>query len=260
MTSREIHLNPITIKPNGMLNNFSGSIVDIVNGDYRTAEVFKKYSINFCCGGQVSLIDTCKQRNIDYDNMIEELKWATRNIVVSNDLPFELWEPDFLIDYITHLHHIYIYQNVPVLEPEFNSFVVSHERNFPEIIKVQATFKKLCSLLLVHSKHEDEVIFPYIKQCCAAFRHKETYGNLFVRTLRKPFNHIQSEHAEIEKLASELKELTHQFTPPVKACTKHQILYKKLNDFHDNLIQHKYLETNLLYPQAIGIENQLLQT
>jgi regulator of cell morphogenesis and NO signaling len=79
-----------------------------------------------------------------------------------------------------------------------------------------------------------------------------------VRTLRKPFYHIQSENKEIEKLSGELENLTNKFALPAKACTKHKMLYRKLNDFHDNLAQQKYLEMNILFPQAISIENQLL--
>jgi regulator of cell morphogenesis and NO signaling len=243
-----------------MPHDFSGSIADIVIRDYRTAEVLKRHNLNFCCGGQASLRESCIQKNIDYKELTDDLIWATRNIVVPNNLPFEKWEPDFLINYIFNIHHTYIYQTVPVLEPEFNSFVIGHIHKFPELNKVHATFKQICSLLLIHSKHEDEIIFPYIKQFTAAFKRREAYGNLFVRTLRKPLNNIQSEHDEIEKLICELKVLTHDYTPPIKACTALKIFYLKLNEFHDNLVQHKYLEMKLLFPKAIHIENQLLQT
>ena len=62
-----------------MAQDFSGSIADIVDRDYRTGEVFKKYHINFCCGGQISLMDSCVQRNIDYQELIDELVWANQD-------------------------------------------------------------------------------------------------------------------------------------------------------------------------------------
>jgi iron-sulfur cluster repair protein YtfE (RIC family) len=49
---------PYNHKTHGMAHDFSGSVAEIVNMDYRTGEVFKKYNINFCCGGEVSLNDT----------------------------------------------------------------------------------------------------------------------------------------------------------------------------------------------------------
>jgi len=243
-----------------MAHDFSGSIADIVDRDFRTAEVFKKHHINFCCGGQVSLMDSCKNRDVDYQELVDELDWATRTIIVPNNLPFEDWDLNFLIDYILNIHHTYICQSIPVLGQELSSFAVGHEKKLPDINKVSEIFNQLSSLLRIHIKHEDEIIFPYIRQITDAYRRNEVYGSLFVRTLRKPLNNIQSEHIEIEKSANELKDLTNEFTLPAKACTTHKLLYRKLSGFYDNLMQHKYLETKLLFPKAISIENRLLQT
>jgi regulator of cell morphogenesis and NO signaling len=243
-----------------MAQDFSGSIADIVDRDYRTGNVFKKHFINFCCGGQISLMDSCIKRNIDYQELIDELVWATRTIVVPNSLSFEDWDLNFLIDYVLNIHHAYIFQTIPVLLQELSTFAVGHERKLPEITNVAETFDKLCSLLLIHSKHEDEIIFPYIRQMADAYKRREVYGSLFVRTLRKPLNNIHSEHIEIEKLANKLKDLTNEFSFSEKACTTHKLLYRKLGAFHDNLMQHKYLETKLLFPKAIYIEERLLQT
>ncbi len=243
-----------------MTHDFSGSIADIVDRDYRTADVFKKHKINFCCGGQISLIDSCEKRDIDYEEMVEELLEATRMIVVPNNLSFEDWDLNFLIDFILNVHHRYIFQTIPVLQQELSAFTVGHARKLPEINKVTESFQALSYLLLIHNKHEEEIIFPYIRQITDAYRRKEVYGNLFVRTLRKPLNTIQAEHIEIEKRVNELKDLTNDFTFPAKACTTHKMLYRKLSALHGNLMQHRYFETQLLFPKAIAIENRLLQT
>lgn len=242
-----------------MANDFSGSIADIVDRDYRTAEVFQKHHINFCCGGQISLEESCTKRNIDYQELIDELIWATRTIIVPNNLPFESWDPHFLIGYILNIHHTYFYQTIPVLQMELATFAAGHQEKLPGINKVPETFEKLSALLVIHNKHEEEIIFPYIGQIADAYRRREVYGNLFVRTLRKPLNNIQLEHTEIDKLANELKDFTNEFTFPENACTTHKLLYRKLSEFYDNLVQHKYLETKILFPQAISIETRLLQ-
>lgn len=243
-----------------MEHDFSGSIADIVNRDYRTGEVFKKHQINFCCGGGTSLLDTCAEKNLDYEELVDELVWATRTIVIPNNLPFESWDLHFLIDYISNIHHTYYYQTIPVLQQELASFAAGHERKFPELNKLVETIGKLSTLLLIDNKHEDEIIFPYIRQMADAYKSREKYGSLFVRTLRKPLTNIDLKHIEIEKLANEIKDLTNDFTTPVKACTTHKLVYRKLKEFYDNLMQHKYIETKLLFPKAIATENQLLQT
>jgi regulator of cell morphogenesis and NO signaling len=41
------------------------TVREIVKQDYRTADVFKKWGINYCCGGNVSLNKICEQQKID---------------------------------------------------------------------------------------------------------------------------------------------------------------------------------------------------
>jgi regulator of cell morphogenesis and NO signaling len=110
-----------------------------------------------------------------------------------------------------------------------------------------------------HNRHEDEIIFPYIKQIDLAYRRKEPYGNLFVRTLRKPLHNIEQEHLKIQDLLNDLQRETNHFTVPDKACINYQVMYKKLEELYNNLIQHKYLEDEVLFPKAIAIEQKLLQ-
>ena len=242
-----------------MLHAFEGSVSDIVERDYRAGDVFKKRNINFCCGGPISLLETCRHLDINYEELIDELVWATRDIVVPNNLPFEDWDLNFMIDYILNIHHAYACQTIPGLCEELSTFATGHERKLPEINRVSESFNSLSSLLLAHNKQENEIIFPYIRQITDAYRRKEAYGGLFVRTLRKPLNSIQSGHVQIEKPANELKDLTKEFSFPAKACTTHKLLYGKLKAFYDNLVQYKCLETKLLFPKAQAIENRLLQ-
>ena len=79
-------------------------------------------------------------------------------------------------------------------------------------------FTKLTGILMQHNRHEDEIIFPYIKQIDSAYRRKEPYGNLFVRTLRKPLHNVEKEHLQIQELLNELQQVTNHFTPPDTAC------------------------------------------
>ena len=43
-------------------NNIIG---ELVANDYRTASVFKKYGIDFCCQGNRTIADACTAKKID---------------------------------------------------------------------------------------------------------------------------------------------------------------------------------------------------
>jgi regulator of cell morphogenesis and NO signaling len=242
-----------------VMDDFGGVISDIVKLDYRTADVFKKYQLNYCCSGSVSLISACEAKGIDFELISNDLKEATRNLVLPNNLPFDEWKIDFLIDFISNIHHAYIYRAIPSLCSTLETFTQGHQTKYPALSRVLELFTKLTEILLLHNRHEDEIIFPYIKQIDSAYRRKEPYGNLFVRTLRKPLHIIEKEHFQIQELLNDLRIETKQFTAPDKACLSYQVTIKKLEEAHNNLLQHKFLEHTILFPRAIAIEQKLLQ-
>jgi regulator of cell morphogenesis and NO signaling len=242
-----------------MLLNTESKISDIVRNDYRTADVFKKHGINYCCGGQVSLLEVCALRNLDHASIVDELENATRTVRLSNNLQFGEWRVDFLIDYIINVHHAYLSQVIPSTEARLASFVDGHKAKYPELPRIQEVFVQLAEVLLAHNRHEEEIIFPYIKQIDVAHRHKEPYGNLFVRTLRKPLSNVEKEHGQINDLLKALKQHTNNYIFPPNACTNHQVVYHKLKEIDDDFVQHTYLEHDILFPRAIEIEQQLLR-
>ena len=242
-----------------MMEDFNRPIRDIVKMDYRTADIFKKYQLGFCCTGNVDLKTACEAKGIDFGVLSSELKESTKNLVLPNILPFDEWKIEFLIDYISNVHHTYIYMVIPPLSESLKSFTTGHQDKYPELPEVLKIFTELEGVLINHNRHEDEIIFPYIKQIDSAHRRKEPYGNLFVRTLRKPLYIIEQEHLRIQQLLNTLQSTTNYFTPPESACINYGVIYKKLEELINNLIQHKHLEHDLLFPKAIAIEQKLLQ-
>ena len=239
--------------------DFNITVSEIVRADYRTADVFKKNGINYCCGGKIPLIQTCAAQNIDYNKLLQELTSATKTVSLPNILQYGQWRIDFLIDYIINVHHEYVKQTIPSLEVNLFSFVNSHKKQYSALIDIQTTFLELAALINLHTRHEEEIIFPYIKQIANAYNRKESYGSLFVRTLRKPLSNLEIEHSKIMNLLSQLRSLTNNYTFPNNACTNHRVVFQKLYEFDNDLVQHKHLENNILFPKAIELEQELLQ-
>lgn len=57
-----------------MKTNKQTKIGDIVTLDFRAAEVFKKAGIDFCCGGNQSLEDACRDKNLDVTAIESQLQ------------------------------------------------------------------------------------------------------------------------------------------------------------------------------------------
>lgn len=47
---------------------------EVVASNFKVAEVFEKYGIDFCCKGGMSLDAACQSKNIDSEKFIKDLK------------------------------------------------------------------------------------------------------------------------------------------------------------------------------------------
>jgi regulator of cell morphogenesis and NO signaling len=229
---------------------------EIVRSDYRVAAIFRKYGISYSEPG-ILLEEVCRSKNIPYDQFVSELESVTHCSRLFNRLPVESWKMDFLLDYVVNVHHVYLQMVVPEIEEQLASAVASDPK-CEHLPQVKRTFHLLSELLLVHSKYEEDTIFPYIRHLEHAFRYKETYGRLFARTLRKPLALLDREHVTIAKYFTQLEKLTNGFAPDPE-CTIQQVLFNKMAELKTDLNQHLYLEEKVIFPRAIEIEKEVLQ-
>lgn len=249
-----------------MIKGFGGRIdsnlcaAEIVRSDYRTAEVFTRYGIEFCCGIKFPLKLICENKGIEYDELEAELIKARRHISISNQLNFEDWKIDFLTDYIINVHHQYLRRSLPVMEDQLKKFIAEHQKKYAYLSELGTQFASLKRMMIPHLEQEEEIIFPYIRQISHAYESKEAYASLLVRTLRKPVEAMMHhEHESLEKIIRQFRLLTHHYTAPESACTSHRLAFSYLKELDDDLVQHLYLENELLFPKAIAMEKELLK-
>lgn len=234
---------------------------DIVKSDYRTAEVFRRYGIEFCCGIKWPIKFVCENKGIELQELATELAKATRRIAISNKLDFEHWKLDFLTDYIINVHHEYLRKSLPEMEVQLKKFVAEHVKKYSYLTELENLFIDLKNMMLPHLEQEETILFPYIRQISHAYESKESYAGLLVRTLRKPVEGIMhQEHQYLEKIISSFRKLTQNYTAPENACTSHRLIFSYLQELDEDLVQHLYLENDLLFPRAIAMEKELLKS
>jgi regulator of cell morphogenesis and NO signaling len=235
------------------------TVADIVRADYRSADVFRQYGINYCCSGQITIKEACSLKNINEEELLGAISQATRNVFLPNSLRVKDWKLDFLVDYLLHVHHAFLSETITALQSGLAQFADGHQKKYPEISAIEIAFGQLAQRMRAHLLHEQDVIFPYLKQMENAWKKREIYGSLFVRTLRKPLVATGEEHKLINRNLEMLRKLTLNYSFPVNACTNYQVLFQKLKALDNDLSQLLFLEQTILYPGAIKLESELLQ-
>ncbi|MCX8019975.1 MAG: DUF542 domain-containing protein [Chitinophagaceae bacterium] len=235
------------------------TVYDIVNNDYRTADVFSKYKIEYCCGARFPLHIVCSMRGIDETALINELEEAVSEHSLCRKPDYSEWSVDFLTDYIINIHHNYLRKSLPVVSENLKQFDEEHPGRFHYMNDLKHLFHKLEKILISHIVEEEEIIFPYLRNISHAYNSKDSYAGLLVRTLRKPLKQIiHQTHREVFGILDNLRGLTNRYTPPSQTCLSHKVFFYKLSELDKDLNQHFFMENKILLPKVISMEDELL--
>ena len=246
----------VQIKKNDLQNG--ESVGAIAAKDIRKAEVFKKYGIDFCCGGKKSLKQVCEEKGLDVEVVEAELENLAQPASSAND--YNRWEPDFLADYIYNQHHLYYYNELPVLKGLITKVTQHHGDNHPELKYMYSLFRQLMHELDTHFLKEEKIVFPFIKALVLAKRAGNFETLESQASLTEPIKIMETEHEAAGDILAGMSKLSNNYTPPADACNSYQFLYKKLKDLDEDLHQHIHLENNILFPKALKLDKELRES
>lgn len=228
------------------------TVAELVAEDYRTADVFKKNGIDFCCGGKVSVKEICLKKQVSYDQIVKDLENITKE--GTSPTNFNEWSLEFLTDYIVEKHHAYVKSNIPLIMQYADKVARVHGESSPETIEVKTLFEVIAQELSGHMQKEELILFPQIKKLAKVQKGEMKYVAPSFGTLKNPINMMELEHEQVGDFGEKIREVTNNYTPPQHACNTFRVLYAKLKEFEDDLHQHIHLENNILFPKAIQVE------
>lgn len=240
-----------------MENLRNKTVGEIVKLDFRAADVFSSYGIDFCCGGKVSVADACAGSGSNEARVIADLE-ALQRQTGSAAHDFDSWNIGFLADYIQNTHHQYVSRAIPQILPLAQKVAEVHGANHSEVIRINELFQDLADELLSHMQKEEQILFPYIKKLVVAESAGKCGDPSCFGSILAPISVMEREHENAGVILKQLFNLSDGYTAPEDACNTFRVLYGKLKEFEDDLHRHIHLENNILFPKAIELEQALL--
>ncbi|MCM0666351.1 iron-sulfur cluster repair di-iron protein [Flavobacterium tyrosinilyticum] len=241
-----------------MENLKNKTIGSFVAEDFRTAAVFSKYRIDFCCKGNRTVTEVCEKQNIDADTLLENVLQVVQS-ENSGTIDFNSWPLDLLADYIEKTHHRYVEEKTNVLLLFLDKLCKVHGANHPELFKINELFIGCAGELSQHMKKEELVLFPFVKRMVKT---KESDGILSqpsFGTVSNPIAMMMHEHDNEGERFREIAALTDNYTPPADACTTYRVTFAMLKEFEADLHKHIHLENNILFPKAVALEKDFVE-
>lgn len=232
------------------------TIGSFVAEDFRTAAVFNKYGIDFCCKGGRTLEEVCEKKDIDALVLMGELERLVSQ-QAENTIDFRQWPLDLLADYIEKTHHRYVEEKIPVLLQFLNKLSKVHGDRHPELYEINELFIGCAQELSQHLKKEELVLFPFVRKMVSATITGQTIERPHFGTVENPVALMMHEHDGEGERFRKIAALSNQYTPPADACNTYKVTYAMLKEFEEDLHKHIHLENNILFPSAIVLEQKL---
>lgn len=228
------------------------SVSRFVTDNYKTAEVFKKHGIDFCCGGRISLKEACENAGVDIQEISNDLEEAVK--INDSSVDFNRMSLDLLIEYIINVHHKYVAENLPLLKEYTKKIAEVHYDTNPELKDIYELFLGLAGELEQHMMKEEHVLFPYIKNMVDPEKYPGGGGCGSFGSVQNPITMMEHEHESAGETFRKIRELSDNYDYPPHACNTYIVAFKKLEEFEDDLHKHIHLENNILFPNAIKME------
>lgn len=230
---------------------------EIAVKDLRKARIFKKYGLDFCCGGKKTVKEACREKGLDITKVEQELQEADQ-LPETALLAYNDWNLTFLSDFIVNTHHAYVRKTLPELLAYAQKVNRVHGANHPELSEVALIVENLYNEMMAHMVKEEQVLFPYIKALEHASGGHQPLQAAHFGTVKAPVNMMEMEHEVVGQYMARIREITNDYHLPADSCASYNLLYRMLPEFEEDLHLHVHLENNILFPKAILVEkNQL---
>jgi regulator of cell morphogenesis and NO signaling len=228
------------------------TVGEIVAADFRTAAIFERFGIDFCCGGRRALKDACRTAATDPADVVQALDALAP--AADNDADVTRWRLDRLIDHIVSAHHGYVRSSTPTIQRYLAKLTDVHGTRHPELIRVAACFLRLGHDLAQHMLKEERVLFPYVRELAATAAGGSHVQSPF-GTVANPIRMMEREHREAADELRLIRELTNGYVAPADGCSTYSVCMAELERFERDLHRHVHLENNILFPKAVALEN-----
>ena len=195
-------------------------------------------NLDFCCNGNLTFVEACKNQNIDAGDLFHQIKNAETTRVQNTSL--EGWDLPLLSFLILEQSEYLRHATGQLLESLYQLEKESSGRNLHVIVMIYGSFKSLADQLTEHAYEESELLRLIIKLRLSA------NGNA-VNVIDQ--NKLADRQIEHYKLIQQLRSIRKLAKEHASRNPSFEMTYIQLEHFDTILTNRIHLENSLLYPQ-----------
>jgi regulator of cell morphogenesis and NO signaling len=233
------------------------SIREIVTQQPSAARIFRRFDIDLCVLGDLSLEGACQELQLSIDQVLEKLSDSEARERGGQALDPSTLALARLVQHIVRVHHHCVRQELPRLAEMASKVATMRSDREPQLAHVSELLEQLRREMHAHIEKEEQVLFPFISQMDRDAMITYPPAHACFRSVTHPIFMMEQEHESVDHIMADLVRLTSHFEPPSWACATHIALYAGLREFQADLREHVHLENDVLFPRTIQLEAEL---
>jgi regulator of cell morphogenesis and NO signaling len=239
-----------------MILDTTKTVRDVAVENPAAIRVFENLKIDYCCGGDLPLVEACRNAGVSIGEVAELIKNAENGAAQTiGALPnFPAMSLAALADYIVRTHHKFTREENERITHLLEKVCAAHAANHPELFEIQKVFGALRLEIENHLLKEERMLFPYIALMESSLAFGMPVPPAPFGTTQNPIKVMVREHGAAGEHLREIRNLSGEFAVPSDGCATYKSLYAALEAFERDLHQHIHLENNILFPRAVEME------
>ena len=207
------------------------------------ARVFEELQLDYCCGGERSLVAAAAQDGLDLRTLILALEAQERAFGTGQaERDWQDVSLAELCDHIVDEHHALLRRELPNVDKLLVKVSSRHGQTVPELNELKAVFNGLQGELIAHIDQEEEGLFPLCRDLVEG-------TDAQAAAISQEMEAHEAAHKAVGHTLLKMRELAGDYRPEQALCTTYGVMLKSLHDLERDLHQHLHEENNVLFPR-----------
>jgi regulator of cell morphogenesis and NO signaling len=159
-----------------------------------------------------------------------------------------------VVENIESSHHVYLRETMPAIGELIGRVVNAHGASDDRLTDLQVLFAKMSADLENHMLHEEEALFPMVRDMESDGAIKPTRCG---QAVGGPIACMENDHNMAQEELGRLRELTDDYTAPKYACMTYRKMLEQLGQFNEDTLVHIHKEEKVLFPGALKAQAAL---
>lgn len=218
------------------MNRYSTTLAEIVAQQPHAARVLSQYHLDFCCHGQRSLEEACREKALDPAAVLAAIDVETP--VAGQDVLWSQRPLAEVVQFIVNRYHAALRVDLPILVRQARLVEHVHADRPGCPVGLADHLEHIEGEVEGHLAKEEQILFPLILQ---------GRGQI----AQVPVKVMEQEHVEHGNNLAHIRSLTGDLVVPAHACATWTALYNGLRKLEQELFDHIHLENYVLFPRAL---------